>query len=263
MLYSKLLNFLHVTFHTQQVVVIMKNEKILILILILTGINFGYSQQTIEQNCSGDYPTYYTTTLVYLYQERDSESAIIGEVPNGNAVKVESSFLGSVSGFWSICYKGKSGFAKKNQLSYKKVSSTEIESNTLSNSENTSSNQDVRYDQFLEQTTSDGDLYATSFFGNPGSGSETGGYGLSGRSLVNKGKVQQECNESGTVVVKIVVDRNGKVISATPGVRGTTNNSPCLLEPAKKTAFMHKWNLDSNAPSQQVGFVVVNFKLGE
>ncbi|MDP5062373.1 MAG: energy transducer TonB [Maribacter sp.] len=109
----------------------------------------------------------------------------------------------------------------------------------------------------------DGDPYATSYYGSPGSGSGTGGYGLNGRSLVNKGKVQQECNESGRVVVKIVVDRNGKVISAEPGVRGTTNNSKCLLEPAKKTAFMHKWNLDSNAPNQQVGFVVVNFKLGE
>lgn len=109
----------------------------------------------------------------------------------------------------------------------------------------------------------DGDPYATSYYGSPGSGSGTGGYGLNGRSLVNKGKVQQECNESGTVVVKIVVDRNGKVISAEPGVRGTTNTNPCLLEPAKKTAFMHKWNLDSNAPSQQIGFVVVNFKLGE
>ncbi len=109
----------------------------------------------------------------------------------------------------------------------------------------------------------DGDPYATSYYGSPGSGSGTGGYGLNGRSLVNKGKVQQECNQEGRVVVKIVVDRNGKVISATPGVKGTTNNNLCLLDPAKKTAFMHKWNLDSNAPSQQVGFVVVNFKLGE
>ncbi|MDO6472981.1 energy transducer TonB [Maribacter sp. 1_MG-2023] len=108
-----------------------------------------------------------------------------------------------------------------------------------------------------------GDPYATSYYGSPGSGIGTGGYGLNGRSLVNKGQVQQECNESGRVVVKIIVDRNGKVISAEPGVRGTTNNNPCLLEPAKKTAFMHKWNLDSNAPNQQVGFVVVNFKLGE
>jgi membrane protein involved in colicin uptake len=108
----------------------------------------------------------------------------------------------------------------------------------------------------------DGDPYATSYYGSPGSGSGTGGYGLNGRSLVRKGKVAQECNEAGRVVVKIVVDRNGNVISATPGVKGTTNNSPCLLDPAKKTAFKHKWNLDSNAPSSQVGFVVVNFKLG-
>ncbi|CAZ94966.1 energy transducer TonB [Zobellia galactanivorans] len=108
-----------------------------------------------------------------------------------------------------------------------------------------------------------GDPYATSYYGSPGSGSGTGGYGLNGRSLVTKGQVKQQCNEEGRVVVKIIVDRNGNVISATPGVKGTTNNSPCLLDPAKKTAFKHKWNLDSNAPSQQVGFVVVNFKLGE
>jgi len=108
-----------------------------------------------------------------------------------------------------------------------------------------------------------GDPYATSYYGSPGSGSGTGGYGLNGRSLVSNGKVQQDCNEEGKVVVKIVVDRNGKVVNATPGVKGTTNNHPCLLEPAKKTAFMHKWNLDSKAPNQQVGFVVVNFKLGE
>lgn len=106
-----------------------------------------------------------------------------------------------------------------------------------------------------------GNPYATSYYGAPGSGS--GGYGLNGRSLVSKGKVQQECNEDGRVVVRIVVDRNGKVIKATPGVKGTTNNAPCLLEPARKTAFLHKWNLDSNAPSQQIGFVVVNFKLGQ
>ncbi len=109
----------------------------------------------------------------------------------------------------------------------------------------------------------DGDPYATSYYGSPGTGSGTGGYGLNGRALVSKGKVQQECNEDGRVVVRIVVDRNGKVIKATPGVKGTTNNAPCLLEPARKTAFLHKWNLDSNAPSQQIGFVVVNFKLGQ
>ena len=109
----------------------------------------------------------------------------------------------------------------------------------------------------------DGDPYATSYYGSPGSGSGTGGYGLNGRSLRDSGKVQQDCNQEGRVVVKITVDRNGKVINAVPGVKGTTNSHPCLMEPAQKTAFLHKWNLDSKAPSQQIGFVVVNFKLGE
>ncbi len=107
----------------------------------------------------------------------------------------------------------------------------------------------------------DGDPYASSYYGSPGSG--TGGYGLSGRSLANKGKVQQDCNEEGRVVVRITVDRSGKVVKAEPGVKGTTNNAPCLLEPARKTAMLHKWNSDSNAPAQQIGFVVVNFKLGQ
>jgi len=133
----------------------------------------------------------------------------------------------------------------------------------LNKSEGTATGSEGDDNRTGDKGQQDGDPYATSYYGSPGSGSGTGGYGLNGRSLVNKGKVEQECNESGRVVVRILVDRNGKVISAEPGVRGTTNNNPCLLEPAKKTAFMHRWNLDSNAPSQQVGFVVVNFKLGE
>ncbi len=109
----------------------------------------------------------------------------------------------------------------------------------------------------------DGDPYANSYYGAPGSGSGTGGYGLNGRSLASRGKELQNCNEEGRVVVRIVVDRNGRVIDATPGVKGTTNNHRCLLEPARKTALLHRWNPDSRAPAQQIGFVVVNFKLGE
>jgi hypothetical protein len=63
------------------------------------------------------------------------------------------------------------------------------------------------------------------------------------------------------VVVKIEVDKNGKVVSAEPGVRGTTNTAPCLLEPAKKIALSHKWPAKSEAPSRQIGFVSVNFEL--
>lgn len=108
----------------------------------------------------------------------------------------------------------------------------------------------------------DGDPYANSYYGGPGTSGTGVRYGLKGRTLVSTGKVQQECNEEGRVVVKIEVDKKGNVISAVPGVRGTTNPHPCLLEPAKKTALMYRWNFDSEAPSRQIGFVVINFKLG-
>ena len=109
----------------------------------------------------------------------------------------------------------------------------------------------------------EGNPYASTYYGSPGSGSGTGGYGLSGRSLQGREVVQQDCNQSGRVVVQIEVDRSGKVVSATPGVKGTTNPDPCLLEPARRTAFLHRWNPDNKAPQKQVGFVVVNFKLGQ
>jgi len=133
----------------------------------------------------------------------------------------------------------------------------------LNKSDGTASGSEGDDNRAGDKGSPDGDPYATSYYGSPGSGSGSGGYGLNGRSLANKGKVQQECNQEGRVVVKIIVDQNGRVVSATPGVKGTTNNAPCLLEPAKKTAFKHRWNSDAKAPRQQVGFVVVNFKLGE
>ena len=109
----------------------------------------------------------------------------------------------------------------------------------------------------------DGDPYKPTYYGAPGVGNGGSGYGLNGRLLVGKDKVTQKCDEEGAVWVRITVDRSGKVIKAEPGVKGTTNNAPCLLEPARKTAMLHRWNPDSNAPAQQIGFVVVNFKLGQ
>src|SRR5690606_1457725 len=109
----------------------------------------------------------------------------------------------------------------------------------------------------------DGDPYAASYFGEAGSGSGGVGYGLKGRGAPSKKLFKQECNESGMVIVKIVVNRNGDVVEAIPGVKGTTNTAACLLEPAKKIALSHKWRADSQAPDRQVGFVKVNFNIGQ
>lgn len=109
----------------------------------------------------------------------------------------------------------------------------------------------------------EGDPYAPSYFGGSGPGKGGVGYGLGGRGRPSRQIYKQECNEYGLVVVKIEVNRNGRVVSASPGVRGTTNTHPCLLEPAKKIAMSHKWPADSNAPARQIGFVSINFDVSQ
>lgn len=109
----------------------------------------------------------------------------------------------------------------------------------------------------------DGDPYAPSYFGGKGYGSGGVGYGLNGRGGASYKTLKQDCNESGMVIVKIIVNQSGNVVDAVAGVKGTTNTAQCLLEPAKKIALSHKWPADSKAPAKQIGFVKVNFKLGQ
>ena len=109
----------------------------------------------------------------------------------------------------------------------------------------------------------DGDPYAPSYFGSGGSGNGGVGYGLNGRGRATYKTLKQDCNESGLVIVRIVVNRSGNVIEAVPGVRGTTNTADCLMKPAREIALSHKWPADNNAPEKQIGFVKVNFKIGQ
>jgi outer membrane biosynthesis protein TonB len=109
----------------------------------------------------------------------------------------------------------------------------------------------------------DGDPYAPSYFGGSGPGKGGVGFGLGGRGRPSRQIFKQDCNEYGLVVVKIEVNRAGQVISAQAGIRGTTNTHPCLLEPAKKIALSHKWPADNDAPTRQIGFVSINFDVGQ
>lgn len=106
----------------------------------------------------------------------------------------------------------------------------------------------------------DGNAYSTAYYGSAGSGA---GFGLKGRSKTSNQKFMQECNEEGLVVVRIEVDNSGKVINAVPGVQGTENSAPCLMEPARKTALSYRFNPDPRAPTRQIGFVAIKFSLGQ
>lgn len=133
----------------------------------------------------------------------------------------------------------------------------------VSKSEGTQSGGEGPDSQAGDKGQLDGDPYAPSYFGGSGPGKGGVGYGLNGRGRPTRQIFKQDCNEYGLVVVKIEVDRSGKVVSAQPGERGTTNTHPCLLDPAKKIALSHKWPPDSNAPARQIGFVSINFDISQ
>jgi len=104
----------------------------------------------------------------------------------------------------------------------------------------------------------DGSPYAP-YEGTPGSGNGGVGYGLNGRGAPKFDMFDGCENEYGLIVVDIVVNRNGEVIEATPGARGSNNATSCLKAQAKKIAKSYKWPADSKAPARQYGKVSVNF----
>jgi protein TonB len=105
-----------------------------------------------------------------------------------------------------------------------------------------------------------GDPNSTKYYGNEGTGSG-GNYNLAGRKALSKPIEQPDCQEEGVVVVRITVDKNGKVISAVAGIKGSTNTAACLLKPAKEAALRTTWNADEKAPANQTGTIIYKFTL--
>lgn len=108
-----------------------------------------------------------------------------------------------------------------------------------------------------------GDPNAKSYYGTGKGLDGDGNYKLGGRKALEKAKEMQDCNQDGIVVVDITVDRQGKVLTAVAGVRGSSNTHTCLTGPAKRAALATKFNADPNAPTKQYGQIVYKFKLSE
>lgn len=106
--------------------------------------------------------------------------------------------------------------------------------------------------------STDGSKDAKSFTGNGGVGSY-GDYQLGNRKPKSKPKPIYDGNGSGIVVVKIIVDKNGKVVFASAGVQGSTTTDLQLLKRAKEAALKTVWQSDENAPEKQEGKIIYNF----
>lgn len=86
-------------------------------------------------------------------------------------------------------------------------------------------------------------------------------FSLAGRNPVSIPKPDYDAQVSGTIVVSIRVDRDGKVISAQPGVRGTNILDETLLEAARKAALKARFNSNSDAAFTQAGTITYHFIL--
>ncbi|WP_372769721.1 cell envelope integrity protein TolA [Lutibacter sp.] len=107
-----------------------------------------------------------------------------------------------------------------------------------------------------------GDPNANGYYGNGGGGGG-GDYQLGNRKPISRPKPNYICDEEGLVVVSIEVNVYGKVIHATPGIKGSTNTAACLLSQAKEAALNTTWQPDSNAPSKQIGVIKYRFSLSQ
>lgn len=108
----------------------------------------------------------------------------------------------------------------------------------------------------------DGDPNAKGYYGTGGIGGG-GDYQLGNRKPLNKPKPNYICDEVGIVVVQIEVNRNGNVINAIPGVKGTTNSAECLKSEAKAAALKTTWQPDANATSKQIGYIRYRFSISQ
>tara|TARA_B100000902_G_C27311989_1_gene918993 strand:+ start:1791 stop:2528 length:738 start_codon:yes stop_codon:yes gene_type:complete len=116
----------------------------------------------------------------------------------------------------------------------------------------------VHYEETLLTTNTDLDIQSS--VKNDPDSNLLDGYELSdNRFAVRKVKPNYSCSESGKVVVRVWVNREGKTIKADPGIRGTTESASCLLNEAKIAALQTTWTPYVDAPDIQIGQITYNF----
>jgi outer membrane biosynthesis protein TonB len=125
--------------------------------------------------------------------------------------------------------------------------------------QNNSSSQGVSEGQG-DQGSQDGDPNSNAYTGG-GIGTNGIAYKLGGRTVAEIKKPTYDSQQQGKVVVTIRVNRNGKVISATPGAKGSTTTNTYLYSKAKEAALKTTFEANTSAPEIQVGTIIYNFKL--
>lgn len=94
-----------------------------------------------------------------------------------------------------------------------------------------------------------------------GTGTEGIGFDLAGRQARELPKPEYDIQKEGIVVVEVTVDRNGNVINANPGVKGSTTLEEYFLRVARIAAMGAKFDSKPDAPAIQKGTITYHFTL--
>ncbi|MFO8054525.1 MAG: energy transducer TonB [Bacteroidales bacterium] len=110
-----------------------------------------------------------------------------------------------------------------------------------------------------DQGAPGGDPGADNYQGSPGGEGGNVDYSLSGRYSRELPEPPKDFREQGKVVVKIWVNREGNVIKAEPGQKGSTTGDSQLYRMAKKAAMNARFNKKNDAPEVQTGTITYTF----
>jgi len=108
------------------------------------------------------------------------------------------------------------------------------------------------------QGSINGDPLSTNY-GEGGSG--FGDTPIALRRFTNLVTPRDDGQKTGKIAVRLSINKDGIVINAVPGVKGTTLNDRELWEKCRQAVMGARLNQSDNAPDVQVGVVVFNFKV--
>jgi colicin import membrane protein len=135
--------------------------------------------------------------------------------------------------------------------------------NALSNSRNSGTNSTS--EGIAGGTGNQGVITGSVNSNNHGEGSGTGNsgisYSLQGRGYSSLPSPKYDYQGEGKVVVEVSVNRVGKVIQATAGIKGSTTLDEYLLRVAKEAAMEATFETKNDAPEIQRGTITYNFIL--
>jgi len=110
------------------------------------------------------------------------------------------------------------------------------------------------------QGDKDGDPLASNY-GEGGSGNGNVQLSLASRKFIDIPRIQDDGQSAGKIAVQIRVDKNGKVVQARAGAKGTTLSDLALWRKCEQAVLGASLNKLESAPDVQTGIVMFNFKV--